>query len=1312
MMRTMKITAVAAVFLVVVASAAVVDAASLTTRAGALNPGGSDSSGSSGGSASALSLSSTASASAPTSGSASTSASASSSSGSAATSASAGSVSASGGGSGSVSLASKAESEESLPPIPQIQIPITQDLFKKAGCHYPHPGLRDDTTSARAFPNSPCASCRFVVFHLAKEAIELKLTEEDIIIHAQTYCQQESLAQPLRLQCNVYEDVAEWLRKGGMLPDLAAAGKPVDYEQFANAPERFCERVALCGDRPKDDPHPAQPTPVGPPGAVIMRMKLKSNVTSISRSSAQWSEFVKVFLGDVADALNIPAARLQLHMHADDELTEVVIRRDDGSDSHPQPGVVRTTSETPEQLAHRFKVMVASGKLPKHPWRILSHVDPSFKVQTVPLRIPPSVPIVKRGVHHAKPVRTDCERMLAHSQAECGENFRCTTKCHDAFRDYFGKCMASGLTEDDRDRIEQQFKEYFVRCEKCTDDRAALVKHKCGLEKGNLGMPQACSVACSDVFLPYYRECLAFQEEAMTPHEQAATQAFHRLCSKCTPTRVEAVHQVCSYRSWHPESPYPESCTHKCAKDYVPLYDSCFDAEEAADRPKGATAFRDKCHTALSGGLGVRFKLNADIAQVPDMVQFKEDIRADCARALNVDIKRVEVTAVHAGSIVVDVILLATQKPSEVSPETIVHEIREQLANPVSPIYKKTTVLSHTDPNFGAHTLIPGTHDEDGRPAPTSLELAQAAYNAAKKNGVDAAHLEELRDIVEYQKDREYGANSKVLGVDNAQLEYQHNLNEGGSKDQQLADYQAILYAKDIVDGATPEQLRSDKALLDYLLLVAAKASPLMIQKAKEIAQYMQAFEYGGQTPMTDELSAMIKYHGDIIDKASVDQLRLDLALLKRAKDLAHKASKKQIDFDQSVVEYLSLVHKHAPHTWLDAAEAVVEFYKAKRDGAPDFILKVREAVVDYQNGVKNGAAQAELARLYQRVLDLQRQAHNPLYQAGLQDIQKDDDDEYQAAYLADLQREAAEKAAQYLADNNPNESEYQTYLASIDEKEANSDELNPEYNAYMAQMAEYENKVMQAEKEYQQAQVEYAKNPHKPKPKPVVVKMPPKPQPKAKPVHAPAGYVGMVDYMHKVKHQQHLDYQAAMDKLLAEQKAKHDAEVKKQAEYQAYVDKVKAEKAAAKAKAAAQAKAQAEAKAKAEAEKAAKAKAKAEAEAAKAAKAAEEAQKKGDAEAKAKAEKAKKEAEKKAKEAAKEAAYQAAIEAEYQKAASYQKAVSGGSGNKASSYGGYMGSSTTAKSSSYQGHHHQAPKKAPALLDIYEVAPNRFRIE
>ena len=89
-------------------------------------------------------------------------------------------------------------------------------------------------------------------------------------------------------------------------------GEKVNYTFFFGSPHTFCNLVDLCG--------PVNLTALGQDrtfpegyadrtGAVIVRMKLFANVTSIARSSPKWPLFVKAFVSAIAKRLRIKPKR-------------------------------------------------------------------------------------------------------------------------------------------------------------------------------------------------------------------------------------------------------------------------------------------------------------------------------------------------------------------------------------------------------------------------------------------------------------------------------------------------------------------------------------------------------------------------------------------------------------------------------------------------------------------------------------------------------------------------------------------------------------------------------------------------------------------------------------------------------------------------------------------------------------------------------------------------------------------------------------------------------------------------------------------
>jgi len=84
----------------------------------------------------------------------------------------------------------------------------------------------------------------------------------------------------------------------------------VNYTAFQRKPDIFCNAVEFCGKFNMTRLPASPPVPEADGrGAVIMRMKLKRAYADIPRSSPNWAEFVRTFLGYVATTLELPVQR-------------------------------------------------------------------------------------------------------------------------------------------------------------------------------------------------------------------------------------------------------------------------------------------------------------------------------------------------------------------------------------------------------------------------------------------------------------------------------------------------------------------------------------------------------------------------------------------------------------------------------------------------------------------------------------------------------------------------------------------------------------------------------------------------------------------------------------------------------------------------------------------------------------------------------------------------------------------------------------------------------------------------------------------
>lgn len=235
----------------------------------------------------------------------------------------------------------------------------------------------------RVFSKPACTVCKDTVTAVAGAVRDRGLSKYDAVVEAQAECWRGSDSRLLGVECGSFAQVQAWLqhmqlvRGGGAETDALEA---VDLQLALEDPQPFCERVNLCGK-----PH----TDVLGPNAAVVRMRLRRDV----RHHGHFPQFVRAFLGEIANALGISRSRLELHMQRRDPLyPEVAIRPPRPSDRpvhNPEAeAVVRARGLSPLALARNFRdMMAASHSRLTGPHRTTALIDVAFPVEVYQLRI-------------------------------------------------------------------------------------------------------------------------------------------------------------------------------------------------------------------------------------------------------------------------------------------------------------------------------------------------------------------------------------------------------------------------------------------------------------------------------------------------------------------------------------------------------------------------------------------------------------------------------------------------------------------------------------------------------------------------------------------------------------------------------------------------------------------------------------------------------------------------------------------------------------------------------------------------------------
>lgn len=235
--------------------------------------------------------------------------------------------------------------------------------------------------NSRVFP-SPCSTCEHFTSSLAKIVLNQSIVGNTtaIAVQAQIICTQDGLAPSLKVECNRWTAITDFLKSLGFFSD-----KKSDIIALKFYPRSYCTDINRCVPASSGQEEQI----VGPKQFAIVRMKLLKNVTTIfPPAHKSWPVFVKLFLDELAEAVGVSPERLELHFHpVSPNIAEVVVKPKLNPlqrlvDSHKKTHKEEVMGDDPvDFVADRIKRKVETGKLNRNPQRITSLIDTAFQVQ-------------------------------------------------------------------------------------------------------------------------------------------------------------------------------------------------------------------------------------------------------------------------------------------------------------------------------------------------------------------------------------------------------------------------------------------------------------------------------------------------------------------------------------------------------------------------------------------------------------------------------------------------------------------------------------------------------------------------------------------------------------------------------------------------------------------------------------------------------------------------------------------------------------------------------------------------------------------
>lgn len=209
------------------------------------------------------------------------------------------------------------------------------------------------------FDRSRCETCQSLVSHVANAVRDKALSRYDAVVEAQAACWRGTgVSELVGVSCGDFTAMEALLMRMLLLRAGAddANVEAVDAALAAQDAQPFCQRARLCGSDDTDR--------VGTLGAVA-RVRLVTNLADIPVSSPRFQDFVRAFIGALAEALGVSRSRLELHVHKGDELhPEITVRPPRSTDKpvrNPHSEMVaRNRGLDPVGLARNLRDMVAA----------------------------------------------------------------------------------------------------------------------------------------------------------------------------------------------------------------------------------------------------------------------------------------------------------------------------------------------------------------------------------------------------------------------------------------------------------------------------------------------------------------------------------------------------------------------------------------------------------------------------------------------------------------------------------------------------------------------------------------------------------------------------------------------------------------------------------------------------------------------------------------------------------------------------------------------------------------------------------------
>jgi hypothetical protein len=811
---------------------------------------------------------------------------------------------------------------------------------------------------------NPCFACTHLLRSVTTAASRPGRSRDQIILQTQTICQQENLSAQLRLECTVYNDVGNWLTNAGVL-----GASPVQLKGIHDNPLPACQSVSLCSGMAINTTTlgiaESQPSTPVADGAAIVRFRLKPKWRDMRRPSAEWIAFVKDFITSAAKLLEISPQLLSVHMGANDKDTELLVSR--------QPG-----PPYPRALSVQFRNKLQLGSNAPVPQLLRDCIDQSVRLQAYSSVINPTVDSSKNTTAPTKPNNmttinaTSCGVIYNQVRENCGEAFQCTDKCESTFGMYMNNCLRVTKTPEVFAAITKQYKSFFTMCKKCPVTRGQQVQKQCFPHNETLASPPAvCGVACSELYRPYFNECLSGASQTRT-----ATQ-FYEACNRCTAARHNSVLKTCG-GSNSQQTPlagganysYPALCKKECATEFLPLFDQCY---EGHNLPHGSKTFRSLCRVTMDGGIAFRFRLNAPVTSVANKVAFKGELVTALASMLSVPQPRVAITLLTPGAplsngtaakyMYVDGMLRVSAQETDPASRTLVAELARLISHPHSKLYR-ADALKKANPGFGVRLLVAGSHNyDDLHPLPTSMQVASEELKRQQSVAPGSVAVKLWSRIVKYHQ---HLANSSVtqlqINFDRASIEWlTARVNNAPEHTVQFLKWNMRLH-QELLHHATKPRIEFLQSIVTYMNGTSHNApAPVRYRDYSNIMVQWVSYS-NGSTLKQDLARAQHQYFADLVDKKSVETLHVDNATVILLQHKVLKAKAAVIAADTAVLEYFRHKQAGAGIAVINAAEANVEYLKAVMSDSPSLYIALKKALVTYMNVKRdNGSPGAQL---------------------------------------------------------------------------------------------------------------------------------------------------------------------------------------------------------------------------------------------------------------------------------------------------------------------------------------------------------------